>query len=99
MALFGFGRPRLDDAARRRVEAWSQQAWAGDPRSGDGGFIVKANEIVCADPACPGVETVILILAAKRRSRAFKVPKPLSEVTQDDVARAIGAPEHPVPDS
>ncbi|GJE56286.1 MULTISPECIES: hypothetical protein [Methylobacterium] len=90
MALFGFGRPRPGDAERQagreRVAAWAREA------GGYGeGVVLKVNEIVCADPACPGFETVILVMAPGQRSVALKIVKPLADVTQDDVARAIRA--------
>lgn len=98
MALFGFGSARPPNDARQRVETWTRELWTGDLSTGERDFIVKANEIVCADAACPGVETVILILGAGRRSLAFKVAKPLSDVVQDDVARILSNPEHSASD-
>ena len=87
MALFGFGRPRPPDAARLRVEAWARAA---------GGFgeatVLKVNEIVCPDPACPGFETVILIMEPARRSVARKIAKPVTEVLEADVVQALMAP-------
>ncbi|GLS44510.1 hypothetical protein [Methylobacterium brachythecii] len=86
MTLFGFGRPRPGEAERRRIEDWAREA---------GGYgetvVVKVNEIVCADPACPGFETVLLIMAPKTRSAAAKIAKPLAEVTREDVVAAISA--------
>ncbi len=70
MALFGIsrGRARPDDGARAAVAQWAR---------GEGGLgpetVVKVNEIVCADPACPGFETVILIMPPGRRTLAAKV--------------------------
>ena len=49
------------------------------------------NEIVCADPACPGTETVILVMAPGRPARAVKVAKPMAAVTEADVASALAA--------
>lgn len=98
MALFGFGRARPPNDARQRVETWTRELWTGDLSTGERDFIVKANEIVCADPACPGVETVILIFGAGRKSLAFKVAKPLLDVVRDDVARVLGNPEHSASD-
>ncbi|GEP00246.1 hypothetical protein GCM10007887_35500 [Methylobacterium haplocladii] len=51
--------------------------------------MVKVNEIVCADPACPGFETVILVMAPGVRSMARKIAMPLADVTRQDVLRAI----------
>jgi hypothetical protein len=50
---------------------------------------VSVNEIVCADPACPGSETVILVMAPGRRSVALKVQKPMADTTADDVAEVL----------
>ena len=87
MALFGFGRSarnRPDDGHRRQVEAWVREA-AG-LREAD---VVKVNEVLCPDPACPGFETVILLMCAGQRTRAVKVAKPIADVSQADVAGAV----------
>lgn len=88
MALFGFGtrRPPVDQGARDAVIAWVRRLAGFDT-----GVLVKVNEIVCADPACPGMETVILVMAPRRPTQAFKVARPLAEVTQADVAAALHA--------
>ena len=49
---------------------------------------VAVNEIVCADPACPGLETVILVMEPGRRTRALKVAKAAAEVTDEDLRTA-----------
>lgn len=86
MALFNFGRPRPLDEARQRIETWARAA---------GGFgtetVLKVNEIVCSDPACPGFETVILVMEPGRRSVARKIAKPLAEVEEADVVHALTA--------
>lgn len=83
MAIFGFGRrPAAEAQVRERVEAWARE------RLGPGD-VVKVNEILCPDPACPGLETVILVMAPGRRTRAVKVGRPAAEVTQADVAQAL----------
>jgi hypothetical protein len=51
---------------------------------------VAVNEIICADPACPGSETVILVMAPGRRSVALKVLKPMAETTAADLAEVLG---------
>ncbi|KQP42531.1 hypothetical protein ASF49_01385 [Methylobacterium sp. Leaf104] len=95
MALFGFGtrRPAADQGAREAIVAWVRHhGGLADP------VVVKASEIVCADPVCPGTETVILILAPGRPTRAVKVARPMPEVTEADVIAALageGAPSEP----
>lgn len=52
---------------------------------------VAVNEILCADPACPGTETVILVMEPGRKTRAFKVQAAMAEVTRDALAAALSA--------
>lgn len=86
MAFLGFGKRRdaSDLAVRDRIVAWTCEAGG---LSGE--IVVKVNEILCPDPACPGLETVILVMAMGQRTRAFKVGKPMGEVTQSEVAAAL----------
>ena len=79
------GGSRGDPDAIARVKAWAGAALqAGD------GTAFAVNEIACTDPACPGAETVILVMEPGRRTRACKVPKLLDDVTEDDVRGALG---------
>lgn len=82
--LDAFRRPRPDGAARGRVAEAARRL---------GGFgsevALTVNEIVCADPACPGTETVILILRPGLRAEAVKVGKPVEQVSEADVAAAL----------
>ncbi|MHC2000508.1 hypothetical protein ACYQR9_08690 [Methylobacterium sp. CM6241] len=84
MALLGFGRRRdpPDDTARRNVESWVRALV--EPES-----VVKVNEILCPDPSCPGLETIILVMRAGRKTQAAKVEKPLAEVTRAEVETAL----------
>lgn len=84
MALLGFGRRRepSDDTARRNVEAWVRALV--EPES-----VVKVNEILCPDPSCPGLETIILVMRPGRKTQAAKVGKPLADVTRVEVETAL----------
>jgi hypothetical protein len=75
------GRPRPESEAIARVKAWAAVAV---PEA-----TIAVNEIVCLDPSCPGTETVILVMAPGRKTRAAKVAKPVDAVTRDDVAQAL----------
>jgi hypothetical protein len=89
MSRFGalFSRPpRRDEAAVARVRDWVRAALSAGPETR---FAV--NEIVCADPACPGTETVVLVMEPGRRTRAIKVPKAIEDVTEADVREAVAA--------
>ena len=58
------------------------------------GTVLTVSEIACADPSCPGDETVILIMEPGRKTCAVKVQLPLAEVTEEDV-RAVLQPMEP----
>jgi hypothetical protein len=90
VALFGafmrgtFGLPKPDKQAVDRVKELARSALQA---SQDTAFAV--NEIACNDPGCPGLETVILVMEPGRKTRALKVPKPLDEVTEQDILAAL----------
>ena len=84
MALFGRKASPADTATRAAILTWARHA-AGFDASG----IVKVNEIVCADPACPGMETILLLMPPGRPTRAVKIAKPMADVTQGDVVLAL----------
>lgn len=77
-------RPSPDAAARARVAGIARRLGGFGPE-----VTLTVNEIVCADPACPGTETVILVMQPGMRARACKVAKPLEAVTEEDVAGAL----------
>jgi hypothetical protein len=81
-----FGMPSLERDAIERVKAWARDALRASP---DTAFAV--NEIACTDPACPGVETVILIMEPGTRTRAVKVGKALHDVTELDIRQALSS--------
>jgi hypothetical protein len=90
VALFGaflrgsFGLPKPDKQAVDRVKDLARAALRVSP---DTAFAV--NEIACTDPGCPGVETVILVMEPGRKTRALKVAKPLDEVMEQDILKAL----------
>ena len=53
------------------------------------GTALTVNEIACLDPACPGVETVILVMEPACKTRAYKIAKVLDAVTDQDVRDAL----------
>ncbi|MEH3119416.1 MAG: hypothetical protein PGN25_18010 [Methylorubrum populi] len=84
MALFGRA-PKPDAAARRRVEAWARAAGGYGPDTA-----MTVSEIVCADPACPGTETVLLIFPPGAPTQAVKIAGALDALSEADVAEAFG---------
>lgn len=51
--------------------------------------VIAVNEILCADPACPGTETVILVMKPGEKTRAFKVQVALAELTPEALAQTL----------
>lgn len=54
---------------------------------------VAVNEILCADPSCPGTETVILVMKPGAKTQAFKLQMAMAEVTEEALAEALDAPK------
>lgn len=50
---------------------------------------IAVNEIICADPACPGSETVILVMKPGEKTRAYKLQMAMAEVTLEALAEAL----------
>ena len=50
---------------------------------------IAVNEIICADPACPGSETVILVMKPGEKTRAYKLQMAMAEVTAEALAEAL----------
>ena len=50
---------------------------------------LTVSEIVCLDPACPGTETVILVMIPGSKTRAAKVQKPAAEISEPDLRAAL----------
>jgi hypothetical protein len=82
--LRGFGRAKPDSEAIERVKTWARAALGASP-----GTALAVNEIACTDPSCPGIETVILVMEPGRKTLAFKVGKPIEEVTEQEVVAAL----------
>jgi hypothetical protein len=77
-ALSFFRRRERPDLAP--LKAWMRDVFGLSPETS-----LAINEIMCADVACPGLETVILIMEAGHKTRALKIAKPIAEITEDDI--------------
>ncbi len=84
--LLGGAKPR-DPVAAARIKNWVREIAEDDPALREA-VAVTVSEIICADPGCPGTETVILIMRPKAETRAAKVAKPMDEVTEIDAKGA-----------
>ncbi len=77
-------RPKPRSEAGMRVKGWLLAALDLAPEATD-----TVNEIVCLDPSCPGTETVMLVAERGKKTRAYKVSKPIEAVTEQDVREAL----------
>ncbi|MFC2252373.1 hypothetical protein ACETRX_22235 [Labrys portucalensis] len=50
---------------------------------------ISVSEIQCGDAACPGTETVILVMQLGVKTKAYKVLAPLVEVERVQVEQAL----------
>lgn len=88
MALQGlfsrFRREPLDRETADRVKGWARAALGlGDDET------ITVSEIACTDPACPGIETVILVMRQDEPTRAFKAKGSIVVQTRPAIERAV----------
>ena len=50
------------------------------------GDALSVNEIACADPGCPDMETIVLVMRAGEPTRALRIRTPMDAVTADQIA-------------
>ena len=77
MFRFGFGKKPERDGAR--VAALKQTV--RDALALDSDVAVSINEIACADPACPVLETIVLVMVPGQKTRAYKLHGALDDLT------------------
>ena len=88
--MAAWSNPLRRKAPKPEAEAVARiKAWALDALAAPAGTALAVNEIACLDPACPGLETVILVMAPGRKTRAGKVAKALEAVTEQDIRDAL----------
>lgn len=79
----GAGGEAAPDAARE-LAARARQILGVDEET-----TISISEIACGDPACGGAETVVLVMRPGRRTEAAKLMKPVSTVTESELAEAL----------
>ncbi|WP_457106010.1 hypothetical protein [Methylobacterium sp. P5_C11] len=47
------------------------------------------NEIACADPGCPDMETIVLVMRVGAATRALRIRRPLDAVEAQDIAALV----------
>jgi hypothetical protein len=84
--LFGKGGA---DKARTSEQAGRIKALVREMRGVPEAAAIAVNEILCADPACPGTETVILVMNPGEKTRAFKLQMAMAEIDEEALRRAL----------
>ncbi|MET0604946.1 MAG: hypothetical protein ABWZ80_00680 [Beijerinckiaceae bacterium] len=87
MLRFGFG--KKDERDPGAVEAIKRDVRAALSLADD--VAISINEIACADPACPILETIILVMAPGKKTVAYKAHGSIEGVTGDALRQALGA--------
>jgi hypothetical protein len=54
-----------------------------------GADALAVNEIACADPGCPDMETIVLVMRAGEPTRGLRVRKPLDAVGAEEIAALV----------
>lgn len=87
MALrFGlFGRKdERDPEMAARLKTLVREALALNEETG-----ITISEISCADPACPVLETIVLVMPPGQKTRAYKMHGSMAELSADEVRAAL----------
>nr|WP_210302110.1 hypothetical protein [Methylobacterium brachythecii] len=50
---------------------------------------VAVNEIACADPGCPDMETIVLVMRSGEPTQAFQIRKAIDAIQADDVSELV----------
>lgn len=53
---------------------------------------VSVIELDCGNLACPGIETIVAVLEARKRPRVLRFQKRIIEITKDDFDRLVDKP-------
>jgi hypothetical protein len=86
LGLFGKG---AADKARDAGHAARIKADVRDLLSLPEAAAIAVNEILCADPACPGTETVILVMNPGQKTKAYKAQTPMADLTREALAAVL----------
>ena len=83
---YPFVEKRSEDlkAAADRIKMWVREALSLSDE-----VAVTVSEINCRDPACPGVETVILVMIPELPTRMIRIACPLAEVRLADLEAVL----------
>ncbi len=82
-------KPR-DAEAAARIKHWVRHALESTEEKQDD-ITVTVSEIECNDAACPGTETIILVMRPYHTTKAVKVSKLMDMVEENDIIEGLKA--------
>jgi hypothetical protein len=75
--------PTPDAAHKERVRVMAEAILGPD------GLALTISEVECADPTCPGLETILLVMRDNEPTQAVKIRKPIAEIQDVDLKKAL----------
>jgi hypothetical protein len=84
------GQPRAAD----RADTGALKAVVRDTLHLDADHTIVVQQLACAEPGCPPVETVIAVLSATAPAQRWTLHQPLSDLTADALRAALTQGEH-----
>lgn len=85
MAFVSLRAWRARSAERAEVASRLKQELRSALNLGDADTLA-VNEIACADPGCPDMETIVLVMRAGAPTRALRIRRPIDAVDAHDIA-------------
>ena len=73
------GRPRRDASLIRQIKDWAYE-YLDLPAT----VSVSVMELECHEPGCPPLETVIAAMEQGKKTRQWKLHKPVPDITVED---------------
>jgi hypothetical protein len=88
MAFVSLKAWRARSAERATIAARLKQDLIAALRLGEADALA-VNEIACADPGCPDLETVVLVMRAGVPTRALRIRRTMDAVDENDIAALV----------
>ena len=76
-----FERPKRDLSLIRRIKNWAYELL---PIAEDA--VVSVMELECTEEGCPPIETIIAAIEKGKPTRQWKIHKPISEITRQNLS-------------
>ena len=76
-----FERPKRDVSSIRRIKNWAYELL---PIKEDA--VVSVMELECTEEGCPPIETIIAAIEKGKPTRQWKIHKPISEITGQNLS-------------